>query len=119
MATIIVYIAGIYSLGFAIFHLGFWKIFGWKDELPKLRYVNRAIMQILNTRLTYFLLCCACLCFFFTDELLHTRLGHVVLAGLALFWAGRTAEQFIFFKGYLFNLIFLLGTMLFSIPLFL
>ncbi|MRG43768.1 hypothetical protein GFS24_01515 [Chitinophaga sp. SYP-B3965] len=120
MATLILYIAGIYSLGFAIFHMLFWKAFRWKEDLQHLRSVNRAIIQILNTRIIYFLLLCAFLCFFFADELLATRLGQVMLIGIALFWAGRTVEQFIFLRAYyVLTAIFILGTMLFSLPLFL
>lgn len=124
MATVIVYIAGVYSLGFAIFHMLFWKAFGWKEDLQQLRFANRGIMQILNTRVIYYLLFTAFLCFFFTDELLHTRLGRVILIGTALFWAGRTVEQFIFLRTnhltiHTLTVIFILGTMLFLTPVFL
>lgn len=124
MATVIVYIAGVYSFGFAVFHMLFWKAFGWKEDLQQLRFANRAIIQILNTRIIYYLLFTACLCFFFTDELLNTRLGRVLLIGTALFWAGRTVEQFIFlrtdhFTIHMLTAIFILGTMLFLIPVLL
>jgi len=32
----IIFLCGIYSLGFAIFHIGFWKLFHWEKELIKL-----------------------------------------------------------------------------------
>lgn len=124
MAIVIVYIAGVYSLGLAVFHMLFWKIFRWKEDLPHLKFSNRAIMQILNVRIIYYLLFIACLCFLFTDELLNTQLGQVILIGTALFWAGRTVEQFIFLRKdhlpiHVLTALFILGTMLFLIPVLL
>jgi len=42
-----------HSFGFAVFHLGFWKLFAWREELPRMSVANRAILQIANLRLIY------------------------------------------------------------------
>jgi hypothetical protein len=48
-----VWAGGCFHLAFAIFHCGFWKLFGWTRELPKLNRINRGVMQILNLCLTF------------------------------------------------------------------
>lgn len=35
--------AGVHSLGFALFHPGFWKWFRWNGELAKVGFATRAI----------------------------------------------------------------------------
>jgi hypothetical protein len=120
----IIYCCGIYAVAFAIFHIMFWRIFNWKKDLQNISVANRAIIQIANSRLIYVFLFTAFVCFFYTDELLTTRLGHVFLAGSSIFWFGRTIEQFVFL-GYkhkvvnLLTIIFIIGAILFAIPLFL
>jgi hypothetical protein len=120
----LVFICGAYSVAFALFHLLFWRLFHWKTALKKMSAVNSAITQILNLRIIYFFLFVAFICFRFPAELLNTDLGRAFLIGIALFWLGRTAEQFVFFRlndwrVNLLTVIFLLGAALFSIPVLL
>ncbi len=122
--TLILYLCGIHSLGFGVFHLLFWKLFGWKKELKTLSLVNRAIMQIANLRLVYLFVFVAFLCFWFPEELHQTELGRVFLIGMALFWAGRTIEQFIFLRlnhiaGHFLTFLFVAGSILFLLPVIL
>jgi len=117
-------LGGLHCLGFALFHLAFWRLFGWKHELAKLSAANRAIVQILNLRLIYVFVGMAVLSLAFTRELLDTRLGHVVLAFMAVFWLGRTIEQFVFlrindWRVHLLTALFVLGAVLYAIPLWL
>lgn len=93
-----IWLGGLHSLAFAAFHMAFWKLFGWRRTLQSATVADRAILQILNLRLIYVLLGIAALCFFYTDELQSTALGRAVLVGMALFWAGRTVEQFVFLR---------------------
>ena len=118
---LMIFLCGVYSLAFAIFHSQFWRLFNWKIELPKLQPANQAIMQISNICLIYFFLLVAAICFIFPTELLNTRLGHFFIAGISLFWVGRTIEQFIFLKVdhpmvHLLTYIFILGAIMFAIP---
>ncbi len=117
----IIFLCGIYSIAFAIFHICFWKLFNWKKELGKLNYANKAIMQILNIRIIFLLFFVAFICFYFPKELLHTLFGQVFLAGISLFWLGRTIEQFIFFRinnkfVHILTLLFIMGAVLFGVP---
>ena len=111
-----------YHLAFAVFHVAFWRLFRWKTELAKLEPLNRAVMQILNLRIIYLALVFAWLSWFFTDDLLSTRLGRAMTGAIALFWAMRAVEQLIFFgvrskRSNLFVAIFAAGAALYAIPL--
>ena len=94
--TLIV-IGGLYNAAFAIFHLGFWKIFGWKRDLVSLTPANRAIMQVLNLCLIFSFLIFAYISIFHTAELVATGIGRALLALIALFWLLRAVEQPVFF----------------------
>jgi magnesium-transporting ATPase (P-type) len=67
-----IYICGVHSLLFAVFHMAFWRLFKWRTQLRKMSHVNRAIMQVLNTRLIFIFLLFAFLCFAFPRELYTT-----------------------------------------------
>lgn len=119
---VFVWLGGVHSLAFAVFHLGFWKLFGWRQTLRTATVADRAILQILNLRLIYVLLGVAVLCFAFTDELLHTGLGRALLLGMSLFWVGRTIEQFVFLRinrpfVHVLTALFVVGAALFAAPL--
>lgn len=120
---LIVIFCGVHSLCLAVFHVLFWKLFRWKEQLGKLSLPNRAIMQILNIRLIYIFLFIAAICFAFTEELHTTHLGRAVLIGMSLFWLGRTIEQFIFLRinnpyVHTLTVLFILGFVLFLLPVF-
>lgn len=118
-----VLLGGLHSLGFALFHLAFWKLFDWPRALQRTGVATRAIAQILNLRLIYVFFGVAGLCLLLPQDLLGTRLGHVLLAGLSLFWIGRTIEQFVFLRVnhplvHGLTALFVLGAVLFALPLF-
>ena len=120
----LVYACGFYSLGFAIFHIAFWKLFDWKNDLKKLKLANRAIIQIANLRLIYIFLGVSFVCFYLPVDLISTSLGRIFMIGMSGFWLGRTIEQFIFLNVShwmvnLLTLLFLLGVLLFSLPVIL
>lgn len=118
----LIYIGGFYCLIFAIFHLAFWKLFDWKNDLPKLKSVNRGVMQVLNLRLTYVFIVVAFISFFFAADLINTKLGNVILGAVSIFAVMRAIEQLIFWKvekiGIAFFFIFLIGAGIFAVPLF-
>jgi len=123
MKTILL-MCGVYNIGFALFHIGFWKIFHWNTELKKISFANKAIMQILNIQIIYYFVFTAVICFVFPTELVTTKFGNCFLAATSLFWLIRTLQQFIFlranhYKIHLLTFIFLIGTILFCLPLIL
>ena len=118
----IVFACGIHSIGFAVFHAFFWKIFDWQNDLRSASIPTRAIIQIANLRLIYFFLFIGVLCFVFPSALVETALGRATLLGMSLFWVGRLIEQFIFLPYnrlmiHLLSAVFALGAVLFALPL--
>ncbi|MEO8673251.1 MAG: hypothetical protein ABI411_18190 [Tahibacter sp.] len=89
---------GVHSLLFALFHIAFWRLFGWRESLARATVADRAIVQILNLRLIYVFFGIALLCWVYPRELQGSALGRAVLLGMALFWVGRTIEQFVFVR---------------------
>lgn len=115
-------ICGFYYILFAIFHILFWKLFNWKEDLKGNRIGNRAIIQILNLRIIYVFLLMAFIYLFYTNDLINTQLGFVLQVGFLVFWVGRTVEQFIFLKiksrmVTILNILFFLGIILHLLPL--
>lgn len=115
---------GVFHLGIAIFHLFFWRIFRWKEDLDSLTHVNRAIVQILNLCLTFLFFVMAYVSFFHPAELLAPPLGRTILISIALFWMMRLMLQVVFFGvrhplSILFIGLFLIGALLYLIPLML
>ncbi len=118
---ILVKAGGIYSLGFVIFHLLFWRLFDWDTDLRSLSFLNRAIMQVVNLSLTFVFVMFGAISLLHTRELLETPLGHSLLLLIALFWLFRAILQPIFFKlkhwgSVVFFAVFLLGSLLYGIP---
>jgi hypothetical protein len=97
MVTTLLTIGGYYCIAFSIFHILFWKLFHWRQELQRLSSANRAIMQILNLRLIYVFQVFGVLSLRYQQELLFTSFGQVVTLAIALFWFTRAVEQIIFF----------------------
>lgn len=118
------FLCAIYNLGFVVFHLMFWKIFRWKEDLSSLTPINRSVMQILNLRLTYMFLVMAFVLFAFQSEIMTTRLGQMLLIAFSVFWFMRSMEQVIFFgiKNKISNgllVVFLIGGVIHLLPVIL
>jgi hypothetical protein len=114
-------LCAIHSFALAAFHLMFWRLFRWREELPRMSVANRAILQIINLRLIYVFLGVGALCLAFPEELVATRLGRAMMLGMSAFWIGRSIEQFVFlpFNRPLIHAltgIFMLGALLFAWP---
>ena len=93
-----IYAAAGYNVALAAFHLGFWRMFRWKDELPKLHPANQGVMQVLNVMLTVFFLLLAGLQVLRADEMVTSPLGRTLMAGIMGFWLIRAALQPVFFR---------------------
>ena len=95
---LVVKLGGIYNFLLVIFHLSFWKLFNWPDDLRSLTFLNRAIMPVLNISLTLLFVVMGIISLMHTKELLTTSLGKTLLLCMALFWLARSIQQVIFFK---------------------
>jgi hypothetical protein len=119
---LLIQLAGLHAFAFALFHIGFWKLFRWNHQLAKVGLITRAVTQILNLRLIYVFLGMGALCFLFTRELHTTPLGRALLVFMSLFWLGRTVEQFVFLRInrpmlHVLTALFVIGAILFALPL--
>ena len=118
----LIFIGGLLWLAVFVFHVLFWKLFDWKNDLENLTNVNKAIMQVLNLSLMLCFLIFAYISFFHSEELLTTNLGKVFLTGMSLFGIFRAIEQVIFFdlkhaRSKVVLFVALVGTTLYLIPL--
>jgi len=119
-------IGGVHSLLFGVFHCMFYKLLHWKKELKKITPANQAVMQILNLRLIYIFFLHSFFCIFVIDKLHGAAPVNYMLAASALFWLGRTIEQFVFMKqlpfkhpaNRLLTIMFIIGIAIYAIPLF-
>ncbi len=112
-------IGTLFHLTFVAFHLLFWKLFDWVQDLKKLSHVNKSVMQILNLRLIFVFLIFAYISYFNTAEMLNSKLGLTMLVAIALFWGFRSVEQVIYFgvkkiASNLLLLLFIFGTALYT-----
>ena len=94
---ILIRTGGIYCLVFAVFHLFFWKLFDWQEDLQSLSFINRAVVQILNLCLTFCFVIFGYISLAHTDELIGTPLGRALLLLLTIFLVLRAIEQVWFF----------------------
>lgn len=114
--------AAIFNFAFGIFHLFFWRLLKWKEQLKHVSAVNRAVMQTLNICLTFIFLLVGYIYFFFSGEVLSTRIGHALLLGMVLFWFIRTIAQIYFFNlkekvHQILLILFILGVVVHLFPL--
>jgi hypothetical protein len=89
--------AGVFDMALALFHLCFWRLFGWPGSLQPSGRVNRSVTQILNFAITYVFVLASLLCFLFPGELAATALGRFWLLAMAVFWLARALLQPVFF----------------------
>lgn len=110
-----------YNFAFAAFHILFWRIFRWRQDLASLTPANRAIMQVMNLRLIYVFLFFAAISLGFQQELVSTSFGRFVTAAIATFWFLRAIEQITFFRrttaSIVFFFIFLIGAGIYALAL--
>jgi hypothetical protein len=97
-ASALIVAAGLFNLAFAVFHVLFWRLFDWRNELARLGVANRGIMQVLNLCLTYVFIVAAVLLLFFPPEAFATEMGAFLLLAMAGFWLLRAVLQPMFFR---------------------
>ena len=118
---LLIKLGGVYNIVLVIFHLMFWRLFDWKNDLRNLSFLNRAIMQVLNLSLSFAFIIFGYISLVHTKELLSTDLGQSLLILMTLFWVARAIEQIVFFKlkhwgSIAFLAFFLAGAVLYAIP---
>ncbi len=112
---------GFFNIGLVMFHLAFWRLFNWDEDLKKISFLNRTVMQVLNISLIFAFVIFSYISLAHTKELVSTPLGHSLVMLMALFWLARSIQQIVFFKlrrplSVVFLLIFMTGCLLYAIP---
>lgn len=112
---------GLYNIALVIFHLLFWQLFNWAEDLCSLSTLNRAIMQVVNLSLVFVFTMFAYLSLIHTTELLSTTLGRALLLSISVFFFLRAILQVVFFRllrwgSVAFLVFFLAGGVLYGIP---
>ena len=96
MPSLIMWAAILFDVGFAIFHVMFWYLFGWPARLRVSGGINTAITQTLNAMLIYVLgLYAAALLWHATAS---ERAPAMLLLAGASFWLVRAAAQPVLFR---------------------
>ena len=113
---------GLFHLGFAVFHLFFWRLFKWRKDLSSLNFINRAVMQILNLCLIFVFLAAGLISIFYAHDLVITSLGKIIIISISAFWFIRLIEQVIFFGlrkklSVVLSVLFALGCIVYLVPI--
>lgn len=95
---LIIKLLSLYYVLFGLFHLFFWRLLNWKEQLIKSSPVNQAVVQTLNICLTFmFFLVGFCL-YDYPEEIVGSGLGNALLIGMGLFWIIRAILQLYLFE---------------------
>jgi hypothetical protein len=87
-------IIGVLLMSLALVHLIFPKYFNWRQDLKSLSLINRQMMVVHTFFIAFIVFLMGLLCLTSTTELIETKLGKNISAGLALFWTVRLLVQF-------------------------
>lgn len=91
-------INGILLMILAIAHGIFPRCFKWKEELQSASLINQQIMYVHTFFIAFTIFLMGSICFFFSNDLLTTKLGNRLLLGLFIFWTFRLLFQFFVFS---------------------
>lgn len=96
MKSKLIITGGVLLIVLALFHLSFWNLFNWQEELPKLSVTNSGIMQMSVVGFVCLFLSLGIIFIGFRKEIASTRLGKALSLALAFFFLVRTISEFIF-----------------------
>ena len=96
MKSKLIITGGVLLIVLALFHLSFWNLFNWQEELPKLSAENSGIMQMSAVGFACLFLSLGIVFISFRKEIANTRLGKALLFTLSFFFLVRTIAEFIF-----------------------
>ena len=75
-------------------HIFFPRYFNWKKEFTMISLLSRQIMYVHTFFIALMVLLMGIGCIYATEDILYTRLGHVLSFGLFVFWLCRLLFQF-------------------------
>lgn len=96
MKSKLIIIGGVLLILLSLFHLSFWHLFNWQEELPKLSADNSGIMQLSTIGFACLFLSLGFIFIKYRMEIANTRLGKALLFALSFFFFVRTIGEFVF-----------------------
>jgi hypothetical protein len=91
-----VIIGGVIFVIMGMFHLSFWVLFDWQNELYKLNQINSNIMQMLNIVCGFFMFSFSYMMLKYNSRVLNSKLGRSVLIISSGFFLIRALIEFAF-----------------------
>lgn len=89
-------VAGGLNLLLGLFHLFFWKIFNWPEDLMSISHDNRAILQIANIHLTMLIVFFGYVSIIHWKDLFTHKIGKAVSLFMAAFYLIRIINEAVF-----------------------
>jgi len=93
----ILYIGAFILFVFALFHIAFWEMFNWKEELLKVSLETAGILKILNLASVYLLLFSAGMVIFISLKKINDFLSKAILIFISGYFLLRIVAGYIYF----------------------
>lgn len=89
--------AGWFDIALAVFHMAFWRIFAWHQELARPLPTNGAIMRVLNIQMTLLFALFGILFLWSADEPFVPFFERMAMWIWSAFWVLRAVLQPVYF----------------------
>lgn len=96
MKTKLILLGGLLLILLSLFHLSFWSLFNWQEELPRLSETNSGIMQLSAIGFATLFLSLGIILIGYRTEIAETKLGKALLFALSFFFLVRAIAEFMF-----------------------
>ena len=97
MKSFILYAGSVINLMLALFHMTFWKMLNWAEELPRLSKDNQGILQTANIMMIFVILYFAVMSFIMARRGKTGFYGKSIIVLIAVFYLIRLAAGYPFF----------------------
>lgn len=115
----LIIVGGIIFIIMGLFHLAFYFLFDWKNQLNNLSQINSNILQMLNYGTALVLFSLGFILIRFRDDIKNSKLGKALLIFASLFYFTRLVMEFVFPGSSLFlGAILLIFSLIYLIPVF-
>lgn len=94
----IIFAAGLFDLGFAVFHVVFWWLFGWPERLRLLDPFNQASAPAMKVAPIALFTLIGLTLMAASHDVETTVIGRWLLGGIGFFWFVRAVLQVCYFR---------------------
>lgn len=96
MKTKVIVTGGLLLILLSLFHLSFWSLFNWQEELSRLSETNSGIMQLSTIGFASLFIALGIIFIIYPAEIANTKLGKALMFALSFFFLVRTIAEFVF-----------------------